>query len=84
MAFMLRRLASRAQAVVAVVGAGHLQGIRWGPPAQSAALPLSAWQGSPAAVAPAGALHQQGSARRCSWCASGWGLDFCLAEGEPS
>lgn len=29
MAFMLRRLASRAQAVVAVVGAGHLQGIRW-------------------------------------------------------
>ncbi len=46
MAFMLRRLASRAQAVVAVVGAGHLQGIRWGPPAQSAALPLSAGKGA--------------------------------------
>lgn len=31
MTFMLRKLASRAHTVVAVVGAGHLQGIRWGP-----------------------------------------------------
>ena len=30
MAFMLRRLASRAHTVVAIVGAGHLQGIRHG------------------------------------------------------
>lgn len=28
MAFMLRKLAARAHTVVAVVGAGHLQGIR--------------------------------------------------------
>ena len=29
MTFMLRKLAGRADTVVAVVGAGHLQGIRW-------------------------------------------------------
>ena len=31
MAFMLRKLSARARTVVAVVGAGHLSGIRCGP-----------------------------------------------------
>lgn len=47
MAFMLRKLASRAQTVVAVVGAGHLQGIRCVSPlpAQAAARRVLVAQG---------------------------------------
>ena len=69
MTFMLRKLAARAHTVVAVVGAGHLQGIRWvvrGGSGRAAAGAAAVARALDGALVP-GTCQSSVAAACCSW-----------------